>query len=380
MLRRFFASLRGTLWAILVRMLGMWGLGLWFRRMGAAALAWTGVCAGAAGTGVWAQEVVTPTYHVYANLIQLPVLVLSPSQGRAPMVAEGKFRISIDDGPQFPATHVRLEGDDPITLSILLHVSGLGEKRLLPRMDAAIAELVPMYLHPKDHVSVYALNCGLTRSANDAPAEGERLKGAVEIALRAETEHPKGKHGGECPNRVNLWDSVAFLTRTMHGLPGRHVILVLTDGDDRGSRNTWNQVRLFAQAEGVAVFGLMYGPDALRPEWMRRQGTENFLNAVCQLSGGLVMSANERTLAERLQRFTTMLRERYIVEFPPPAKGTAGQHNLQVSIEKSRDFVRAAGVSVPMPDPAVMADPATIQGDPARTPVMGSRRVLTGPP
>ena len=314
-------------------------------------------------------------------LIQLPVLVLSSSQQRAPMVAEGKFRISIDGGPEFLATHVRLEGDDPITLSILLHVSGMGEKEeLLPRINAAVAGLVPTFLYPKDHVSVYALDCGLKRSVNDVPAEGEQLKDAADVALRTWTEHRKDKHPAECLNRVNLWDSLAFLIRSMQKMPGRHVILMLTDGDDRGSRNTWNQVRLYAQAEGVAIFGLTYGPYAPQLDWARRQGTENLLNSLCQSSGGTLMYASERTLAERLERFTTMLRERYIVEFPPPAKGTAGQHNLQVSIEKSRYFVRAAGVSVPMPDPVVMADPKTIQGDPSRTPVMGSQRILTGPP
>src|SRR5271156_6541884 len=66
-----------------------------------------------------------PTLHVYTNLIQIPTLVLGPSREfiKRP-IAENRFSVSIDEGPWFPAIHVRPEGDDPIALSILLDVNG----------------------------------------------------------------------------------------------------------------------------------------------------------------------------------------------------------------------------------------------------------------
>jgi hypothetical protein len=38
-------------------------------------------------------------------------------------VAANRFSVSLDGGPQFRATYVRLERDDPISLSILIDVS-----------------------------------------------------------------------------------------------------------------------------------------------------------------------------------------------------------------------------------------------------------------
>jgi hypothetical protein len=69
---------------------------------------------------------------------------------------------------------VRLEGDDPSTLSILLDASG-SDADLMANIDDVIAGLSPTFLHPLDHVSVYALDCSLTRSLYDVPADSTQL-------------------------------------------------------------------------------------------------------------------------------------------------------------------------------------------------------------
>ena len=72
---------------------------------------------------VVAQEEKVPTLHAYANLVQVPTLVLDRDLKPIVPIAEGRFFISIDGGPKFRVTHARLEGEDPITLAILLDVS-----------------------------------------------------------------------------------------------------------------------------------------------------------------------------------------------------------------------------------------------------------------
>ena len=92
-----------------------------------------------------AQNEAVTTLHAYANLVQIPVLVLSTSRQPLVPIAANRFGISIDDGPLFRATHVRLEGDDPISLSILLDVHGT-DRDLLKKIDDAIAGLTPVSL------------------------------------------------------------------------------------------------------------------------------------------------------------------------------------------------------------------------------------------
>ena len=80
-----------------------------------------------------------------------------------------------------------------------------------------------------------------------------------------------------------------------------------------------------------------------------------------------------------LQRFVTVLRERYIVEFPRPANSTSGQHAMNVQVAKGNYFIRPAGISVPIPDAALLADPTTVPSDPSRTPKQGTRKPLAQP-
>src|ERR1700720_4697350 len=98
------------------------------------------VIAAGSGTGLMAQAVPpaadsgVPTLHVYTNLVQVPTLVLTMTNDPiGKPIAGNRFSVSIDSGHWFRATHVRQEGDDPISLSILLDVSGDAEA-LLPKI------------------------------------------------------------------------------------------------------------------------------------------------------------------------------------------------------------------------------------------------------
>jgi hypothetical protein len=110
-----------------------------------------------------------------------------------------------------------------------------------------------------------------------------------------------------------------------------------------------------------------------------RLSSEDPFHSLCELSGGTVVLSDTRLLQEMLKRFVAMLRERYIVEFPRPAKATAGAHTEDVKIARSNDFIRPAGISVPLPDPAVLADPTTVSSGPAPTPDMGTRVPMKTP-
>jgi hypothetical protein len=335
-----------------------------------------------------------PTLHVYTNLVQVPTLVLTMNQDLIDKpIAESRFSVSIDSGRWFRATHVRREGDDPISLSILLDVSG-DAATLMPKMEDALGKLVPLWLHSPDRVSVYALDCSLRRSLNDAPANSLLLKAAVGAALEQWMLRKRSKHEGGCALRGHLWDALGAVAVALSDLPGRRVILVVTDGRDTGSKRSWNEVRFFAQTQGIAVFALNYAPvspigmgnyRAGRGGYLPSGGgaspVESALVSVCELSGGIVMRMSDPTaVSNSLEQFVRMLRERYIVEFPRPAKSTGGEHDLEVKIDKGNYIIiRPSGVSVPLPDPALMADPTTIQAGPSQAPEEGTRKVINKP-
>jgi hypothetical protein len=346
-----------------------------------------GLAVGWSGVALVAQEPTAvvdggvPTLHVYTNLIQIPTLVLGANRERIKTpIAASRFSVSIDNGSWFRATHVRVEGDDPISLSILLDVSGDGAE-LMPKISDAIGALAPLSLHPKDHVSIYALDCSLVQSLNDVPAESGQLKLGVDEALESWTLRKQNEKEPNCQQSLHLWDALVHITGDMAKLPGRRVVLAVTNGRDQGSSYTWNELRSLAEGRGVAVFGLSYVPQysKSRSKAFQRWSSEDPFHSVCELSGGLVLEAVPRLVEDALKQFVAMVRERYIVEFPRPANATAGQHVQEVRIARSNDFIRPAGISVPLPDPAVLADPTTISSGPEVTPDMGTRAPMKKP-
>jgi len=365
------------------------------------------LCPGLLSRGLCAQDPPRPqqpeepihTLHVYMDLIQIPVLVLDSEMGRMKPVDPTKFLVSLDSGPTFHPRHVRQEGDDPITLAILLDVNG--EPDVMPRISAAISALAPDSLHPSDHVTIYSLDCTLVRSLQDAPADPERLKAGVDRALESWTERRKIKHPEPCAKRVQLWDAMAFTVSELGALPGRRVLLAVTDGVDHGSTAKWNELRSFAQGKGVAIFG--YAPSARNMGGrmtMMGQGSgrigrsapivptmsidsgsaEDPFNSICQLSGGMVMSADPQFMPKQLVKFATLVRERYILEFSRARNDTPGEHGILVTINKSPTaYIRPAGVTILMPDSAVVNDPNTIPRDSTGAPEMGPRKPLKSP-
>ena len=329
------------------------------------------------------------TLHVYANLMQVPVLVLDSDREPMKPVPESKFRIRVDGGPPFKPTHVRREADDPLELAVLIDVSHR-DNELLPGIAAAVAALAPGSLHPWDHVSVYVMDCALIRTALNAPADPIGLWSAIDRGMASWRERLNDKHPPACKSQVYLFDAMAYVTSELKTLPGRRAMLVLTDGVDGGSHNNWNRLMLFEQMTSTAVFGLrsrqeiddehLAGFSSRHDSITAGIGyanarSEDRFDIICQSSGGVQFALSDRGLAKGLVRFVNMLRDRYIIEYPRSNTAAAGMHDISVSIADPYAYVRPAGISVPLPDRKLLDDPMTLPSQ-AEVPIEGPRRIL----
>lgn len=323
------------------------------------------------------QDAAVPTLHAYANLVQVPTLVLSREREPIPPVAEGRFYVSLDGGPKFRVTHARLEGEDPITLAILLDLSQ-PYPQLMDGMEDAVAGLAPQWLHAHDRVSVYSMDCELTRTSMDMPANPVTLKRDVARALETWRQRGEGRGRERCSTGWHLWDSLTLLTQRLGAEDGRRVVLVVTDGVDRGSKTKWEDLRYLAQQHAVAVFGLTQDSYMLPNLRMADPVALREFNGVCELSGGMVLAAERKNLAKELEQFTKLLRGRYIVEFPHPLSTVGGDHDLEITIAKMDAFIRPAGISVPVDDPKVLSDPTRVPSDPGNAPVLGKKKAGPG--
>ena len=321
-----------------------------------------------------------PTLRVYTNLLQIPTLVLDSRHRPITGLAESRFRVSIDSGPKSRVTHVRLEGEDPIALAILVDGARLpGGMR--SRIQSAILGLLPNSLHQGDSVALYKLDCQLTRGAVAKPASAATLSQTAAL-LFDESKGTGKSHGKEsCAQQWNLVDSIAAAVQGLQREPGRRVLLVLTDGEDRGSRTTWDAVRTYAGNQGVAIFGIAPSTDFAMPIIGRRgvigmQSETEVTNmpALCESTGGMVLNNTNADLGSQIRDFVALVRSRYIIEFPKP-NAEAGQHRMDISVEKLRGAsIWPAGASVPVADPELAKDPNTIISGEENAPEVGTKR------
>ena len=80
------------------------------------------------------------TLRVFTNLIQIPTLVLDDRGRPVQEKTQPRFNVILDSGKPFAASHVRLEGDDAISLVVLLDASG-GQDELLRELSWALPAL-----------------------------------------------------------------------------------------------------------------------------------------------------------------------------------------------------------------------------------------------
>jgi hypothetical protein len=229
-------------------------------------------------------------------------------------------------------------------------------------------------------VTIYTLHCGLLRTLNDEPADPETLERVMVRSL----EDWKIKPARRCVEKLHLWDSIAVAAIHLEELPGRRVILAITDGEDHGSKYPWQEVAEALQQRAVTLFGLRMLDPAVNISIPRSHGgmttttvgtpSQDNFGTLSEMSGGMVLAVDQWNFARQLASVPALLRGRYILEFPRPGNSTAGQHLIDVKVAKSMAFIRCSGITVPLPDPAVLADPNTLPNDLSKTPEAGKHK------
>ena len=314
------------------------------------------------------------TLHVYTDLVQIPTLVLSSSFQAFPLIRADKFNISLDSGPPFHPTHVRLEGDDPIDLAIVLDTSS-DAFVMQSALRRSILTFATEALRPQDHVSIYAIDCAFIRSAEDVPAnDAHRIAHDLEAAIDYPLLHGKGQTRPHCAGSVKLWNSLATVAASIHAMPGRRVILVVSSGKDH-SAFKWHVLSHYAAVNSVTIFGLSLPPSVASRQIPTYANFEDPFQQVCQLTGGIVLVSPLAGVLASMERLMELVRGRYILEFPRPDTGSPGPHDILVKLVGKDAFIRTAGITFAQADPALRSDPTTITATPSPA-IFGTRRPI----
>ena len=187
-----------------------------------------------------------PSEKVDVSVQQVPLSVVGGN--RAPRANELTL---LDNGTPRPIDALTPASDQPLYVILLIDYS---ESMLeeLPVVKAAAKQFAQRLLRPQDRIAVVGFNqkeFWLTPFTNDFNA----------AAASVDRVRPSGE--------THLYDTAIEMLYELQKQPGRHALVVLTDGVDQGSHFKLDHLVHYARYAGVPIYPIIKNKALTR--WMR---------------------------------------------------------------------------------------------------------------
>jgi VWFA-related protein len=314
------------------------------------------------------------TFKQTVNLVDLYFTV---KQGRelVPHLNEQNCSVLDDEVPQTIRTF-EAETNEPLTLGILLDTSG-SETGWLPIEKDAASQFVRQVLRPRDEAFLLSFDVDLNLLQDYTNSPGMLMhalsKAEMNDAAGIAQGVPGLTPGGGVPTfggaRGTLFYDAIYLAANekMSQETGRKAMIIMTDGDDQGSRKTSVDAIAAAEKNNIVVFVVWVGNDSscldhprysLAPEAPRllsdtdpaqtcnedaywRTGCPNFHVARCmsENTGGRLVFVGRSTknLQAAFQQIQDELRTQYVASFTPEGFSDEGRfHRIKVRCHGDR--------------------------------------------
>ncbi|MFC6646872.1 hypothetical protein ACFQBQ_15050 [Granulicella cerasi] len=312
------------------------------------------------------------TLHVYTDRIQFAALILDKDAQPLEHLRREDIDLSLDSGKSFHPTDLRVEGDDPMELAVLLEDAN-SQTPFLNAFIEQFAALAPTLLKPQDSLRIFAVDCSVFETqpsfSNPTAAQINSLIGQLR---HREGFHPaNGKR--DCHARLPLRDAELTIASWLQHQPGRRVLLVVSQGDDGRSKSDASTVRDFLATSGIAVVGvrdrvhfwmnnrgLPFSLQTLNaPHAYATDGMNDELDQLAAGTGGFVMASEPDVLGADISEIFRLLRARYIVSYPRPHRDVAGVHHIEIAT-RGGYTVRITGATAPLVTKEQLEDPNAV--------------------
>lgn len=277
-------------------------------------------------------KITTEVVNVYAVVRQKNGHLLSN-------LTKDDFTLEEDQQPQV-IKYFATEADTPLTMGILVDTSPSQERVLGVEKQEAEAFLSEV-MRPKDLTFVMHFDVDDVLD-QDLTADLRRLDDAIESGeiggggVRTPGTFPTDSQGA-----THLYDAVYLAAREeLKNEAGRKVLILLTDGEDQGSKVTIEKALEAAQKSDI----IMYAVDIHDRSFYARQGMgyggESVLRRLCEQTGGRVIESSTKDTSEAFQQIARELRTQYLLGYTPT------NNKLDGTFRKIEVKVRTGNVKV----------------------------------
>lgn len=276
-------------------------------------------------SGLWPGWVVAqqePHFRVEVSLVRILATVRDESGAVVGDLNREDFQV-YDSGILQEIALFERSSELPVSVVLLIDVSASVAVKLREG-QAVVREFLEVLLeggHPRDAVALYTF-------CHDVVAETGFTRDYRRLArLTSRLRTGAG---------TSLYDAVWFASRALEDRPGRHLILLVTDGADTTSVRTFQEALQAAHKADAVVYGILLVP--VSSEAGRHLAGEHALISLATSTGGRVFKAFDLPgLRVALGGVLEEMRAQYLLGYYPRGvpEQPGGFHPIRVEVRRS---------------------------------------------
>jgi VWFA-related protein len=273
-----------------------------------------------------AEDVPVTTLKMNVNLVDVLFTVKDKSGSLVPHLTKDDCTISEDKTPQTLKSFVA-ESHLPLTLGILLDTSG-SQQRVLPLEQDAGSQFLERVLKSKDEAFLvsFDVDVDLLQDYTNNPRLLARAMSKAEInTAGGNGSGIPGMGGGPvptigAPKGTLLYDAVAMAAdKKMNQETGRKAMILLTDGEDEGSRTKINEAIAAAQRHNIIIYTILIADRGFYGGFGMGYTGYSAMKKMTEETGGRLIDVgnNGKKLEAAFQQIEDELRTQYVASYTP---------------------------------------------------------------
>jgi VWFA-related protein len=271
------------------------------------------------------EEELVATLKLNVNLVDLFFTVKDKSGSLVPHLTKDDCTVTEDKQPQTLKSFVA-ETNQPLTLGILLDTSG-SQQQVLPLEQQVGSQFLERVLRSKDEAFLlsFDVNVDLLQDFTNSAHQLSRAMDKAEINTAGGNGAAgiPGAGGGTVPvygtpKGTLLYDAVELASRQkMNQETGRKAMILLTDGEDQGSKTKIQDAIAAAQKSNVILYTILIADRGFYGGW----GYSGFsaMKKMTEETGGRLIDVgnNGKKLEAAFQQIEDELRTQYVASYTP---------------------------------------------------------------
>lgn len=259
------------------------------------------------------------TLKVTTEVVNVYAVVEDKHHRLIPNLNKDDFELAEDNTPQ-QIRYFSRETDTPLTIGIMVDTSP-SQQRVLPLEQENAKAFLDEVLRPKDLVFVLHFDIEV-ELLQDFTSDRSRLAHAIDETVingGGGMGPMPGTYPTSSPGGTHLYDAIYLAaTQLMKGEIGRKVLILLTDGEDQGSKEKLNTALEAAQKSDLII----YSVDISDRMFYFRQGVgyggDTVLKKLSGETGGRVIEVNKaKDTSAAFREIADELRTQYTIGYSP---------------------------------------------------------------